>query len=250
MDELREVLRRRPDYAVAHYNLGRSLFYEQQLDEASQHLHRAVELSPDERRFQHYLSWCLLRQGHHAESLAAAEAATAVLPDDALMWRDVARAHLALKDPAAAEVAAAKALEKGPADPNNHDLMAEVLQAKGDRDGARSSLERVVALSPDGEPRQRAREDLARFLLGNQGARGLDPAGGLRIAEELAKESGRRDPWVLELLADAHVATGAPAAAAQVLDEALQILQAATTRDALRLRERLQARRAAAKEGR
>ncbi len=246
MAEFRELLRLRPDYATAHYNLGRALFYEQQLDEAARHLQRAVDLAPDERRFQHYLSWCLLTQKRFAESLAAAAAATVVLPDDALMWRDLARAHLAMHDIAAAERAAARAIEVSSTDPANHDLMAEVLRAKGDREGARSSLERVVALSPAGVPEQRAREELARFLVGGRGVGGLDPVRGLQIAEELANAGGRRDPWVLELLVDAHVANGATAQAERVLDEALRLLEAATTRDALRLRERLQGRRPAA----
>ena len=248
--ELREIVRRRPDYGIAHYNLGRMLFYEGQLEEAAGHLRRAVDLGPQERRSQHYLAWCLLRMDRAAESLAAAEAAVVALPQDALMRRDVARAHLALGAHAAAEAAALEALRLGPEDPANHDQLADVLRAKGDRDGARRCLERVVELSEAGESRQRAREDLARFLVGRRGVDGFDAARGLQIAEELAQETERRDPWVLELLVDAHLASGAPAEACKVLDEALQVLAAATAPDALRLREVLQQRRKQLAQGR
>lgn len=244
IDELREILKSKPDYGVVRYNLGRSLFYEEDLQEAVVHLQRAVELEPDERRSQHYLSWCLLRLGRNAEALAAAQAATELLPTDALMWRDVCRAQLALQRPDEALAAAQRAVQLAAGDPANHRQLAEAQVAAKDPAGARRSLQRVVELAEPGMARQRALEDVARFLVGKRGVGGYEPKDGLAIAEQLAEQTQRKDPWVLELLLDSQLANGAKTEAERTMDEALELLAKANARDSLALRERLQERRA------
>jgi serine/threonine protein kinase/Flp pilus assembly protein TadD len=247
--ELREIVKRKPDYAIAHYNLGRALFYENDFAAALLHLQKAVDLAPAERRQQHYLAWCLQRMNRYTEALAASVAAIKVLPADGIVWRDRARSEQALGQDDAALASAQKAAEVNPGDAANHDLLATLYAARGDQVHALASYERVVELSKDPEDRGQAREELASFLLGkNGGPVGPDPARGLKIAEELAAESERKDAWSLNLLAYALAQNGDLAGSLRELDAALALLAAATQRSELRLRETVQKSRAAVVE--
>jgi tetratricopeptide (TPR) repeat protein len=218
---LRQLVLDAPTYATAHYNLGRQLFYAEDLAQALVHLRRATELAPREATFHHYLIWCLSRTGRRDEALAAAKAALAALPREALLWRDVANVHADASDVPATRAAIEQAIALAPDDPTGHATLGDVLAAQGEAAAARRSYERRIELLRDPAARRRAREELARFLLGDRGAPGPDPAAALAIAEELAVETGRRDAYVLSVLADALFRADRAPEALAALDAAI-----------------------------
>ncbi len=247
--EFREIVKRKPDYSIAHYNLGRALFYENDFETALLHLQKAVDLAPAERRQQHYLAWCLQRMERWRDALTASQAAIEVLPEAGILWRDRARSEQALGQTDAAMASAMKAAELAPRDAANHDLLASLYVARGDLVRALASYERIVELATDAQERIQARETLARFLLGKRGdAPAPDLARGLQIAEELATETARQDAWVLNLLAYALGQNGDQVGNLRELDAALALLANATRRDDLRLREAVQKSRAVVAE--
>ena len=220
----RQLVRDFPDYAVARYNLGRALFYDRDFDGALEQLRAAVKLEPKARGNHHYLIWALSRVGKGDEALAAAQAAIALLPDEALLWRDLANVHSDAGDLRLAMAPAEKALALAPDDPANLELLGDLHAGLGEDLEARALYERCIACSQEGRQRQAAREQLIRFLLRGPGrSAGPDPAAALVLALELARDTGERDPWVLQLLADAQQRNQQVGAAVASLDCALRL---------------------------
>jgi tetratricopeptide (TPR) repeat protein len=74
---LEEAVRRAPESAIAHYNLGLTCFKADRLPEAMASLRRAVALEPDFGRAQFRLGTALQRQGQEDDAIAAFRAAIA-----------------------------------------------------------------------------------------------------------------------------------------------------------------------------
>ncbi len=87
------------------------------------------------------------------------------LPDSDHAWRLEARTQLESSELPKARRAAAKALELGPEDPENHELLAQIALRAGDRKTAVATLTQALALARDDDERARI-SDLLRRISG------------------------------------------------------------------------------------
>lgn len=68
MSVFREALRLRPDYAIAHYHLGRELLKTGEKDEGITELRKAIDLDPEAALFRYDLGVALMDAGYLDEA--------------------------------------------------------------------------------------------------------------------------------------------------------------------------------------
>jgi len=123
----RDTLAKNPEAWVAHNNLGAMLGDEGSLDEAANHLQRAIGLKPDHSGAHSNLGVVRARQGRLDEALVLFDRAVQLEDDDAgsriLLGEALARSGRARE----AEVHLVRAVELDPDDPRGHHLLADVL---------------------------------------------------------------------------------------------------------------------------
>jgi Flp pilus assembly protein TadD len=156
----RDVIQEHPDFAPAHAGLGLALLAQNQLDEASQALERAVELDPRTPSARGALAVSYELLGRTEEAERAAAEAWQEEPEGAYWANNLGVLQLARGDWSAAEVSFQAAIELDPQDPaprNNLGLAlgrqeryAEARQAfmsAGDAQAAANNLGYVYLLN-------------------------------------------------------------------------------------------------------
>jgi tetratricopeptide (TPR) repeat protein len=171
LEYLQAVLRLKPDYALAHNNLGNVQVYQRQLAKAVASYRQAVGLKPDFAEAYNNLGMALREQGELQESVACLQRAVRLKPDYAEARNNLALAlrnqeKLVDADQAAAcnqkglafirqgrqEEAAAcwrQALARKPDYPEAHSNLANVLLEQGKPDEAAMSLQEALRHKPD-----------------------------------------------------------------------------------------------------
>src|SRR6266446_5707595 len=81
IDGYGDILRVRPDFAEAHYNLGLSLLYSDREAEAEAALRRAIELEPANANAWNTLGNALRKLGRPYDAVEAYQKAIALRPD-------------------------------------------------------------------------------------------------------------------------------------------------------------------------
>lgn len=107
----------------------------------------------------------LARQGHSERALRQFESATALLPIDASLHLEQARAAFAAKRRVDARDAIDRALAIAPNRPDAHEALAALRLALDDRSGARAAATRAIELDPHGATPRRLGMILAELEL-------------------------------------------------------------------------------------
>jgi tetratricopeptide (TPR) repeat protein len=136
MRTLREVIARRPDHALAHYNLALLLKRVDRDDEAIVAARRATAI--DARPEAHLALGSLhLQQGDFVRAIAALEAALAADRRNVEAWVMLGTVHRARGDLTRAADALRRAIDLRPTAWGSHAALAAVLRLAGDDAGAR-----------------------------------------------------------------------------------------------------------------
>lgn len=114
----------------------------------------AIDLNPGYVTAHQWYSILLGEQGRHDEALAEAQRALLADPQSPLMWRNLALVHYYARRFEEAEAKARDALELDSRAAGAHFVLARILNARGDHEGAIAAAERVP-------PEQRSNELLA-----------------------------------------------------------------------------------------
>jgi tetratricopeptide (TPR) repeat protein len=159
------------------------------------------------------------RAGQPDQAIAYYKQAVKAAPEDLELRLELASALLANDQTIAARNELCRILEKDEKHPGAHQLLAEVHQARGEREEAEEALRRVVAVDPADE---KTRHSLARLML----ERGVEEfnRGQHRRAQQTYTEALALSPadfHLLALLADTELVLGRGKAAQDHLEAAL-----------------------------
>lgn len=152
---LGEATRLAPRDAEPWSNLGAVRLARGAADRAAEAFRRAIEVSPTEPRHHSDLGSALLAGGDLAGATASYQRAAALDPDNGVVLANLgyALAHGNRLDEALAVLQ--RAVERAPRSVTAWNNLAMVSLRRGDREGARSALERARAIDP-ADPRTRA----------------------------------------------------------------------------------------------
>lgn len=248
----RTTIARNPSCWMAHNNLGIALAERGQVDEASEHFRRALEIKPDHAEAHNNLSLALQRQGKLDEAIAHAQTALRVNPNYAECHFHLGNTLSQKGQVAEAIVHFRRALDVRPDYTKAHINLGiallgqrrleeaelhfrRALEIEPDHIGARQNL--GVSLDEQGKTREALEQwqDLLRrqpdqVIVLNRCAWILatDPDASLRngaeataLAQRAVRQTQGRDPAVLDTLAAAHAESGRFPEAVQVAQMAL-----------------------------
>jgi tetratricopeptide (TPR) repeat protein len=216
-----EALRIKPDDEPSHVNLGNALAKQDKFDEAVAHFQTAVQYNRSSYSAHNNWGALLARMGRHDEGLAHFREAVRINPDFDLAQRNLGRA-LALqgnKQEAMAHFAAAARLKPDDA-PAHYDL-GRVLAELGDTAQAIAQYHEALRLAPDFTD---AINSLAWLLATHPEAEFRDGQKAVELAERGCRFTDYKDPAILDTLAAAYAEAGrfddAVRTANKALDEA------------------------------
>jgi Flp pilus assembly protein TadD len=129
LPHLAEAVHLKPDYAVAHENLGLAFTRQGRLEEALPHLAEAVRLKPDNAEARTNLAVVLHRVGRADEAVAELREAVRLRPDLAAAHQSLAVALARRGDRAGAVEHFARVAEL---DPDNAEVLAQLADAYAD----------------------------------------------------------------------------------------------------------------------
>jgi superkiller protein 3 len=218
-ERLRQAVARDPSHADARYQLGFALARLGEPDDALVHLRKAASLEPNSVETRYQLTTVLRRMGRAEEAEQEAEELTRVKQAEQrsmLTASAMNRAGEAMARGAAAEAVALyqQALEQEPQNAKALYNLALALDATGDAEGKRHSLEQAVAANPSFAP---AQHQLALLDLAD---------GNAQQAEARLKLAVEADPTLAEAFNNLGVLcgqTGRPAEASEWLHKAVTI---------------------------
>lgn len=174
-----------PQSWAAHNNLGLALIDRGRLDEATHHLHAALDIWPDYPEAHNNLAMVAYRQGDFRASERECQQAVALRPDTMLYRKNLGLALQAQGELTAAASAYRRAVDLEPEQPGLHYLLGNVLVDQGRLLDAIPEFQRALQLSSD---MLLAYNQLGRTLLA------VDRAG--EAAATLKEAVRRRPDWV------------------------------------------------------
>jgi protein O-mannosyl-transferase len=223
-----QALRDDPGSVRLHAQLGKALAARGWPDQALTHYAQALRLDDgtEEAGLRALIGQAELELGHPAAAAVAFERALSLDPGLASVQRQLAAARLRAGDAAGAVRAARAALAASPDSPDLQLALADTLAGAGRPAEAVGHYREALRLRPAWVA---ASNNLAWLLATSPEGGVRDPGEALRLAEEAADATGRRDPSVLDTLAVSQAAAGRFDAALATLDTALAL--AADARD-------------------
>jgi eukaryotic-like serine/threonine-protein kinase len=147
--EYREAIRRKPDYAEAHTNLGLALEASGDRPGAIAALREAIRLKPDLPQAHYNLGSALNDSGDRRGAIAALREAIRLKPDEALAHSKLGLVLGDAGDWRGAIAALLEAIRLRPDDPVAHNNLGFALDASGDRPGAVAEYREAIRLKPD-----------------------------------------------------------------------------------------------------
>lgn len=131
-------------------------------EDAQKRYERLVEADPRAAVASNNLAWMYASRNENLDkALALAQAAKAVLPDEAEVNDTLAYVYLKKQLPSLAIPPLRQAIEKNPANPNFHFHLGQALAQSGDKTAARQSLNEALRLKADFDGADEAKKLLA-----------------------------------------------------------------------------------------
>jgi len=155
IDQYREALRLKPDYAVAHNNLGNALVSRGSSGDALQHFREAVRLDPSNAEAHYNVGSLLRARGELASAGDEFRAALALKPEwipavASLAWLLATAPDFAIRDPAGAVSFAERAADLTERrDASALDILAAAYASAGRFDEAIAACDLALTLNPD-----------------------------------------------------------------------------------------------------
>lgn len=134
--------------AMAHFNLGRCLYEEDDLDGAQRELERALEKDAANGVTRFALAQVLAEQGEHTRALSLLETTLQADPGFGDAWLELARVQIALGHEGDAIQNLEEAVKHCPKHAGVRELLGTTLLLAGDVEKATAELEALVALAP------------------------------------------------------------------------------------------------------
>lgn len=159
IEQLRLVLRDRPNHAAAHGALGLALVAQSRGQEAAKHLARCVELDPKQVSARMHLGVLLAREGKLDEARAHLEQVVKAAPQWSTARYNLGSVLARQNRLEEARCAFAEAVCLDPKDANARNTLGQVLLELGEREQAAEQFRRALQIAPGLES---ARENLRR----------------------------------------------------------------------------------------
>ena len=261
VEQYRKALERLPDSGEVWHNLGVALHRCGRSGEAIEPLRKAVELMPGNLDYRHDLAVVLLGQGKAAEAAEQLKQCVALGPGGAVFGREWADALRAAGKTDEADAVLRNLLKAQPEDIQSlNSLAISLLQKKKTAEaiavwekllridpgnaGARHNLEGTRLLQWSEQLRahpgnEQLMNNLAWALATSPDAALRNGKQALQLARQAMKQSGGKEPSLLDTLAAAYAEAGQYAEAVRTAREALQM---ATQQKNQRLAESLRGR--------
>src|ERR1017187_2073684 len=158
VEQLREAIRRDPDQAGAHYDLGVALKNKDEIEAAKAELQRSLELDPSLAEAHYMLGIAHWQTGAFDEAAKEMQAAIALRPDYGQAYFMLGTALKQKGDRDGAETALREAIRLDPDDPGPYNTLGQLLRQKGDVEGSKEAFAK-------GEQVKQAKEaELGRML--------------------------------------------------------------------------------------
>ena len=201
----REAIRINPGYAHAQNNLGSMLMDENRLAEAEERYRIALQLDDTYADAAGNLVVVLVRQGRWAEALEAGRNAIRIAPGSPAIWNNVAAAFNGTGRFAEAEAHARRALELDRKYADAWGTRGIALNSLGRQAEAVQSFREALALKP-GYPAVCVQ--LAWLHATSPDAKIRNGPEAVRLILGVFQSTGRRDAWLLGVLAAAYAESG------------------------------------------
>jgi tetratricopeptide (TPR) repeat protein len=232
-----KALKIKPDYAEAHYNLGRVLQSQNKLDEALGHYHRALQSKPDKVEVYNNIGIILKLQDRLAEAADYYSKALQIKPD-------YGEAHCNLGNVFAQQGKFDDAINQfnqalqSKADyPEAHYGLASCYVQLGQYKPAIVHWNKVLELEPNSAG---TLNNLAWTLAANADAAVRNPADAVRFAEKACVLTQYSQPAMLDTLAAAYAASGQFLKAVETAEKAVQLAKTGDKNLAGEIQKRLQ----------
>jgi tetratricopeptide (TPR) repeat protein len=234
---LERSVRLDPRSASAHYDLGTLLLRERRFAEARDHFESAVRLKPGFAEAHNNLGVAQVAQGGIEEAVRSYREALRLMPDHAEAHYNLARALAAGSHVDEAVAHYREALARLPGDAEVHASLASLLATHGRVEEAIAHYRQALDANPD---LPAALTDLAWILATSERNDLRAPVEAVRLAEQVAGQTGYRDATILDTLAAAYFAAGRTDRAIATARTALEAAMAGGGETlASRIRERL-----------
>ncbi len=228
---LRRAVELQPDRSEAYNNLGQALMETERFEEAVAWLQRAVQLQPNSPEAHRNLALALMRAGRVGAAVAPLQRAVELQPNTAEAHDDLGEVLILAGQFKDAVASLQRAVELKPDYPEARYNLANALATLGDQRAAAGQLREALRLRPDWPPALAALAALEATA-----PDGRDPAEAVRLASRAADLSGRRDPYMLDMLARAYAAAGRFAEARRTAEAAEALASGATPELAAQIR--------------
>jgi arylsulfatase A-like enzyme/Tfp pilus assembly protein PilF len=234
----RAAVARDPQYAEAHAEIGKLLARMGRTAEAQGAYEKAVALAPQNAQIRGRLAEFLLMQQRPAEALAQFQKLLEFAPDNARAYGGLGLAYSAAGQRDQAIESLEKAVKLDP-------RLGQAWRALGELYAAQQRYAEAITALEAGrkaDPEDPALANVRAFLLATCPVDRLrEGAEALRVAQDLARATARRDPNVLDTLAAALAEQGRFSEAVETIDEAISLARTLGDRG---LAEQLKQRRA------
>jgi tetratricopeptide (TPR) repeat protein len=217
-----QALKINPGFDMAHYNLGNVLLQQGRLDEAMAEYQQALRANPDNYLARYNLGNALVRRGRLDEAISQYQQTLKISPDYAPAHINLGNALLQRGRLDEAIFHYEQALKISPDDDAENNLGLALL-LEGKLDEAVSHYQRALEMNPGNAGRcQRLAWRLATHP--QTSLRRGDKA--VKLAQQLNRLSGTKDPVILQTLAAAYAETKQFPEAISAGEQALQLASA------------------------
>ena len=217
---LESLIRREPDRAALHDDIGVLYMELDRPAEAVPHFEAALKAKPEVASAHFNSGTALAGAGRTDDAVAEYQRALQLKPDYAIAHNNLGTALLRLGRPQAALASFREAARIDPRLDEAHLNLGLISRALGDAREASVQFRRAVELNPDWVA---AIANLASLLAASPDASVRNPSEAVQLAERAATLTLRRDANTLDVLAVAHGAAGDFDRALTVADEALAL---------------------------
>jgi len=194
-----------PDHEEAHYNLANALMRQEKLDEAIDHYQQALRIKPDYNQAHNNLGAALLRKGKTPEALQHFRQAVQIDPDHTEARNNLAKVLLEQGDLAGAIDQYQHLVRVDPTSVKARNSLAAALIKQGNIAQAVEQFRELIRLEPDSLSTVLS---LAQILATHHDPRLRNGPEAVRLAQRACRQTGYKNPAILDLLAAAYAEAG------------------------------------------